>query len=195
MDRLDNNLEKNGRALENAFFLKQEQRLVESLREMVILEQTTGLLGEVSGIKNPAVLARLAQLKVTPAAAASLAIVPLVSVAWSDGLVSAAERQAILAGLDKVLFFQTIDRDIIDVWLSLKPSPALIEAWEAYVKPLVAQLSSAEAKALGNEVLSHARLVAQSAGTFLGLGGISKAEQLVLDRLERGFTPSPASVI
>lgn len=184
---MENNLVRDSRSLEDAFFLKEDLRLVESLREMKILEETTGLLAEVSGISDPGLLEHLARLKVTPAAAASLAILPLVEVAWADGQVEAAEREAILASLDKALFFSTIDRDIVEAWLERRPPRALVDAWDRYVADLTAELSPGEKKALGDSLLDHARQVARAAGTFLGFGGVSKAEQAVLDRLARAF--------
>jgi uncharacterized tellurite resistance protein B-like protein len=184
---MENNLVRDSRSLEDAFFLKEDQRLVESLREMRILEETTGLLAEVSGITDRGLLEHLAALKVTPAAAASLAILPLVEVAWADGKVEAAEREAILASLDKALFFATIDRDIVEAWLERRPPQALVAAWDRYVADLTAELSPGEKKALGDVLVTHARQVAQAAGHFLGLGGISKAEQAVLDKLAQTF--------
>lgn len=173
--------------LEDAFFLKEDQRLMESLREMKALEETTGMLAEVSGITDPKLLLRLAQLKVTPSAAASLAILPLIEVAWADGTVDAVERQAILDSLDKVLFFQTIDRDIVEAWLGIAPPPALFSAWETYASHVKEQLEPAERKALADGILEHTRQVARAAGGFLGFSTISKAEQAVLDRLEKAL--------
>lgn len=184
---MENDLRTNAMTLEEQFFLQENQRLMESLREMKVLEETTGMLAEVSGISDPQVLTRLAQLKVTPSAAASLAILPLIEVAWADGKVDAVERQAILESLDKALFFQTIDRDIVEAWLGQAPPPALFQAWEAYASNLRTQLEPAQRKALADEILGHARTVAQAAGSFLGFGGVSKAEQAVLDRLERAL--------
>lgn len=184
---MNQNMIRDAMSLEDAFFLQEDRRLAESLREMKALEETTGLLAEVSGISDPAVLKRLAQLKVSPAAAASLAILPLVEVAWADGAVDPAERSAILASLDKGLFFQTIDRDIVEAWLERRPPAALVEAWNHYVKDLTAELGPSEKKALAEGILDHARQVAVAAGAFLGFGGISKPEQAVLDRLARAF--------
>ena len=171
--------------LEDAFFLQEDQRLVESLREMKALEETTGLLAEVSGLTNPRLLLRLAEIKVTPSTVASLAILPLIEVAWADGTVDAVERQAILTSLDDALFFQTIDRDIVEAWLGLPPPPALFAAWESYVRSIKEQLEPLLRRALAEEILGHAAQVARAAGGFLGVGGISRAEQAVLDRLAK----------
>jgi hypothetical protein len=175
------------RALEDAFFFEEDQRLLESLREMKVLEQTTGLLSEVSGISDPRVLMRLAQLKVTPASAASLAILPLVAVAWADGSVDAVEREVLVDALDENFFFQTIDRDILEAWLAIPPPPSLLVAWEEFVGDLVFQLGPADRGALAAGILGHAHRVAGAVGNFLGFGGISADEQNVLDRLGRAL--------
>jgi len=184
---MDIDLSRDARTLEDAFFLQEDLRLVESLREMKVLEATTGMLSEVSGITDPHLLVRLAQLKVTPSAAASLAILPLIEVAWADGRVDAVERQAILDSLDSALFFQTIDRDIVEAWLGLAPPASLFAAWETYAQHIKEQLEPTERRALAEDILGHARKVAQAAGQFLGFGGISKAEQAVLDRLAKAL--------
>lgn len=180
---MENPLVRDSRSLEDSFFAHEDQRLVESLREMKALEQTTGFLAEVTGIRNPPLLEHLARLNVTPATAASLAILPLVEVAWADGTVHDDERLAILRALEKTLFFATIDRDVIEAWLERRPPQALLDAWTRYVADLKDQLPPAEYRALGDELLDHARQVAQAAGGFLGFGGVSPAEQKVLDRL------------
>lgn len=180
---MENDLYRSAQSLEDEFFLREDQRLMESLREMRALEETTGLLAEVSGIKDPGLLRHLAELKVTPAVATSLAILPLIEVAWADGKVEPNESEAILASLDRVLFFQTIDRDIVESWLTHKPRASLFSAWEAYARDLCTRLSGEERRHLADEILAQARVVAQAAGSVLGFGGISKSEQAVLDRL------------
>jgi hypothetical protein len=184
---MESEFARKARSLEDAFFFEEDQRLLESLREMRTLEHTTGLLSEVSGLSDPGLLLRLAELKVTPAAATSLAIAPLIAVVWADGKVSAVEREAVIDRLDDEFFFQTIDRDILEAWLSLPPPPSLLDAWEAYARELAFQLGPQERKALADEILGHARTLAEAAGAFFGLGGISEAEEAVLDRLGRAL--------
>jgi len=181
------NLSGEGHSLEEEFFRKENERLMESLREMKALEQTKGMLSEVSGISDPKLLDQLAQLRVTPASAAALVILPLIEVAWADGTVDAAERLAILDSLDHVLFFQTVDRDIVEAWLTEAPSQELFATWETYARHLIDQLDPEQKRALASSILGHAEKVAKAAGAFLGLGGISKAEQAVIDRVGKAL--------
>jgi len=175
-------------ALEDAFFFQEDQRLLESLREMKALEMTTGLLAEVSGLSDSRLLLRLAQLGVTPSMAASLSILPQVAVVWADGSVDAVERRVLMASLDHTFFFPTIDRDILEAWLSFPPPGSLVDSWEAFVRHLVFELGPEETAALARELLGQARGVAEAAGNFLGFGGISPAEKKVLDRIEGALT-------
>ena len=175
------------RSLEDAFFFQEDQRLLESLREMKALEATTGLLAEVSGITDPRVLLRLAQVGVTPSMAASLSILPLVAVAWADGAVDAVERRVLVESLDQAFFFQTIDKDILEAWLSFPPPADLLDAWEAFTRHLVFELEPRERVALAEELMGHAQRVAQAAGRLLGFGGTTPAERAVLDRIEKAL--------
>jgi len=175
------------KSLEDDFFFEEDQRLLESLREMQALEATTGLLGEVSGIGDPRVLLRLAELQVTPSAAAGLAILPLVAVAWADEAVDAMERAALVADLDNNLFFSPVVGDILEAWLALPPPPSLIDAWEAYARDLAFQLGPVEREALAGELLVRAHRMAEATGGFLGFEGTSAAERAVLDRLGRAL--------
>lgn len=176
-----------GQSLEDAFFYEQDRRLLESLREMKTLEETTGLLAEVSGLRDPRVLLRLAELQVTPSAAASLAIFPLVAVAWADESVDALERETLTAVLEDTFFFPTIVGQILEAWLAFRPPAALFENWEAYARDLSFQLGPVERETLAKEILGHARKMAEATGGFLGLGDISESEHAVLDRLGRAL--------
>ena len=177
------------RKLEDAFFLKEDQKLIEKYKQMKKMEETKQRLAEVSGIQDEAILKKLVELKIHAETVASLALVPLVEVAWADGDVDEKEKAAILktvvkAGVSK----GGVEHQLIERWLSHKPDPSLLEAWVHYIQGLSSQCTAAEIKELKNELLGHARLVADATGGFLGLGNrISDAEQSVLRKLESAF--------
>ncbi len=170
--------------LEDAFFVNGNDRLSESLHELKVLELTSGLLAEVSGLADADLLRRLAELEVTPTTASALALVPPLVTAWADGSVGTAEHQAIADSLRHTLFFQSIDRDIVEAWLNTPPPPALLAAWEAFARALADQLTDRQRLALKEGLLSLARTVARATGRVLGLGGVSASEAAVLKRLE-----------
>ena len=70
------------RALEEAFYTKENARLLEQLREK---KQRTALR-EVVQIEDDAFLDRLIELGINSEAVLALKLVPLLAVAWADGI-------------------------------------------------------------------------------------------------------------
>jgi len=188
MKKLGKFQSKYGKKLEDMFFHKQDQVLVEQFHRMQEMKETKESLAKVSGIANDQILERLVELDVRPEIAASLAIVPLVEVAWADGNVQEKEKAAVLEAAGKSCFAAgSIDYSLLTQWLEHRPSRNLLDAWAHYVEGLCEMLSASEKAALKNELIGHARQVAQAAGGFLGMGKISEAEQGVLSFMESAF--------
>ena len=176
MSRSSGLLVKRGRALEDEFFHKKNQRLLEKLRQMKGMEESKEALAEASGIDNDAILGSLLELNIHAQTLAALAIVPLIEVAWADGHLDQKERQAILAAAHAS---------------GLHTGHAgyeLLETWEQYIQELCNQVSGEEREALEVQFLGRARSVAEASGGFLGLGfKVSKAETDVLETLRKAF--------
>jgi hypothetical protein len=176
------------RNVEDAFFLEQDALLVKKLQAMKQLAETKEALASVSGIADDAVLSRLVELEVKPETVAALAAVPLVEVAWADGSVSPEEAAAVLEHASAHgVAAGTVERELLQRWLTHRPEPRLLEAWQAYVRGLCGKLSPAETATLRESLLRSTRATAQSSGGFLGMGRISAAEQKVLDALAAAF--------
>jgi hypothetical protein len=130
------------RLFEDAFFLEQDRVLIERLRAMRKMAETKESLAEVSGITNDAILSRLVDLDVRPESLAALAAVPLVEVAWADGEISPAERTAVLSHAEtKGIRADSMEHDLLSRWLTHRPDPSLLEAWQAYIHGLCEGLS------------------------------------------------------
>jgi hypothetical protein len=64
-----------------------------------------------------------------------------------------------------------------------------LDAWQAYIAGLCAQLSATERENLRTSLLGQARAVAEAAGGFLGFGSkVSQAEEAMLQTLDRAFS-------
>ena len=79
------------RALEDAFFTKENARLLEQLKE----KQKREALREVVQIKDETFLDRLIELGIGPETVLALTLVPLIAVAWADGTLDSRERDAV----------------------------------------------------------------------------------------------------
>ena len=182
-------LENSGRMLEDRFFLEQDRILVEKLRELRKMEENRQALSAVSGITNQKVLQKLVELGIQAEIVASLAVVPLVEVAWADGRIEEKERKAVMeASTANGLAKGSPDHALLERWLVHRPEPELLEAWTHYIEGLCELMAPEEREALKTELIDRARRVADAAGGFLGLTSrISEAEQRMLDTLSQAF--------
>ena len=186
-------LRERGHSLEEEFFRREDKRLVENLRQAAQREGAREALARASGIKNPEVLERLIALDVRPETVTALSLVPLVDVAWADGLLDDAERRTILERADTAgIAPGSSERALLEAWLTRRPDPKLLTAWAHLVQGLCEQMTREEVAALKEGLLDRARAVAGASGGFLGMGSkVSGAEADVIRRLESTFSTGP----
>jgi len=175
--------------LEQEFFYKEDQKLIEKLREMRRMQETREALAQVSGISNEAVLNRLVELQVRPETIAALVLVPLIEIAWADGRLDEKERNAVLGATDHLSSAgRNIDRVLLEEWLKEKPHSKLMDAWLVYIHGLCQELDPNEINLLKEELVGHVRQIAEASGGLLGLRKkISSQEEEVLARIEKAF--------
>lgn len=175
-------------ALEESFFYKKDQELLEQYRAKLNQDHEKTELAEITGIHDEAVLNELLALKIGPQTIAALALVPLVQIAWADGSVQAQEREAILKAAEKSgVRPGTPARAILETWLEDEPEDDLVQAWHDYVRELCKSLDGGARSALKADLIGRATEVAKSAGGILGVGAISAPEKKVLDDLAKSF--------
>jgi hypothetical protein len=184
-----------GRDLEDEFFHREDQRLIERLNELKAVETTREALAKASGITKPAVLDRLMALGIRAETVTALFMVPLVEVAWADGTLDAKERRAILdrAG-DSGVTRESTEYALLEAWLDRRPDSKLITAWTHLVQGMCEQLGPDGAARLKTGLLERARTVAGASGGVFGIGSkVSNIEAAVLAQLEVAFAPAPGS--
>lgn len=189
MSKPHDEMGRHARRLEEEFFREAERRLLETRREERKRLETREGLAAVLGARDERLISRLLELRITPETAASLALVPLVEVAWADGEMDARERQAVLDAAGKLgVRLGGFDHSLLDEWLRHRPDPALLKAWVHYVRQLRTRCTPEECEAFRSAVLGRARAVAEAAGGFLGFGSrVSEQEAEVLGELEKAF--------
>ncbi len=176
------------RSLEEAFFRKENARLLESLRGRREREAAVRTLREASGILDEHLLNLLVGVGIEAPAFAALSLAPLVWVAWADRGMDWGEREALLEaatreGIEK----DSPAYDLLQNWLHERPQAALFEAWTAYTKGVVLGLAKNDTDLAKQDIAGRARRVAEATGGILGLGAISESEKEVLAKIESAF--------
>ncbi len=176
------------KALEEAFFARQERELVEKFHRQAAVRERREALAHASGISDEATLDRLLALEIGPESLAALTLAPLVAVAWADQAVESPERGAVSEAAEAAgVSPGSPAAELLDGWLRKRPGPELMAAWKAYVRALAGSLDEGGRRHLREDLLARARRVAESAGGFLGVGTVSEAERETLAELERAF--------
>jgi hypothetical protein len=185
---MEDSIHERGKSLEDAFFRQRDEELLQRLRGDLERADASRVLGELTGITAPGVIERLASQRISAETLVCLTMVPLVAIAWADGVVQDSEREAILkaAGQNGIATDSSAAR-LLEAWLKSKPPADLYEAWRSYVGALRSTIDPSAFSQMKNTVISRAESVARTAGGFLGMAAISASEQKILDDLARAF--------
>lgn len=185
---MSDSLFERGKALEDRFFSEKDKLLLEKLKQEIDNKENIDALAAVSGINDPGILKSLLDQNVTAESLTSISLVPLVAVAWADGVMETKEREAILKAADAAgIKSDSAAYQLLDSWMENKPANDLIDIWANYIGELKTTIDDTAFNQLKTSVLGRAKEVADSAGGFLGVGTTSAQESSVLDRLEQSF--------
>ena len=181
-------LKNRGRAMENMFFENRDQELLKKLRDEMAGEGQQDALKAASGIEDANTLKSLIDHGVSAESLSALSLIPLVTVAWSDGSMDAKEKEAVL----KAAHSSGVEpgsgaASLLESWLGSKPDASLLDAWKGYVSALKSQLDETAFTQVKSSILNRSQNVAEAAGGFLGLGAVSDSEKKVIADLESAF--------
>lgn len=181
-------LKSRGQAMENLFFENRDQELLNKLRAEMEGQGTQESLKAASGISDADALKALTDQGVTAESLSALSLIPLVTVAWSDGSLDGKEKEAILkAAQSSGVETGTGSYSLLESWLASKPDAGLLDAWKGYVLALKEQLDETALAQVKSSILNRSQNVAEAAGGFLGLGSVSESEKKALSDLEAAF--------
>ncbi len=181
----DNELFGNRRkAQEDEYFHRQEQELIEKLRQRGREEASRRRLAEHSGVADEEILRDLQTLGYTPETVMLLHLVPLLQMAWAEGSVSDGERDLILEAARA----RGIDKDSpagrqLASWLTDRPSDELFEKTLRAIGAILQSRPSEERDASRKDLVSRMTAIASASGGILGFGKVSPQEQQVLARI------------
>ena len=178
-----------GNLMESLFFKRQDQALLQRIRDQrkdqELLDQMVG----ASGLKDTAALEALIKVGVTADSLTALSMIPLVNVAWADREMQENEKAAILAAADSAgIAKESAASELLSAWLVERPDTDLLVAWKGYIAAVKTTVEESAFGQLKTNVLGTAKAVAESAGGILGFGNkTSEAEQKVLEDLASAF--------
>ena len=182
---MEEGLIKDAKALEDAFFKKESDRLIQDLRAKAEREEKRKALREMMPKAEDGLLSHLVELGVGPTTVLAIGTVPLVEVAWADGKLDAKEREALMkAAAQRGIEPGSANHVMLELWLSEKPAKTLLDAWKHYIAGIWPQLTAPERKEVREALLDRARDIAKAAGGFLSMASISPEEESVLKELE-----------
>jgi hypothetical protein len=179
-------LKKQAKDLEEAFFAKENERLLRELQAKAKVEEKRKALSAVVKTKDPAVIDHLIELGVGPESVLAVELVPLAAVSWADGRLEDKERNAILkAASERGVEPGSANFTMLEVWLREKPNERLVDAWKKYARGIWEQLTEHERVLMREGIVGKAREIAEAAGGFIGVRSISPQERALLEELEK----------
>lgn len=174
---------------EAVYFRKQDEKLLQKMRERAALEEVAHALADKLRVDDRELLNRVVDLGLTRDTGAAILLAPLVQVAWAEGSVSPREREVVLeiAGSRGVADGSGAHRQV-ESWLAQRPSDALFDTALEVMKAGLAVLPDAEREERIREIVAACTRVAEATGgglaKLLGMStGIVGQEAAVLDAI------------
>ena len=188
LELMDGSLFERGKALEDRFFIEKDKQLLQQLKQETAAKEQREALSSASGIKDDTVLDALVANEVSAESLTSVSLIPLVAVAWADGVMESKERDAILKASEKAgIDSDSASMKLLESWLQSQPGDDLLQSWKAYVSSLKENIDAAAFGQLKTTVVGRAKEVADAAGGILGIGKTSSKEAGVIAELEQAF--------
>ncbi len=177
-------------ALEQEFFQATSQQVLTVLEDSLAASDDVSVL--TAGIVNWEVWDELQQLEVTPKTLMAFSLFPAIHVAWANGRVEPAEKQALLKAAEQLGVAPSSPAFVLlESWLTGHPDPKLFQVWKHFADAMRLSLSDEAYLQLRDAAIHRAQTIAEAAGGILGLHKVSRAEAAAIEELQSAFTPLP----
>lgn len=178
--------------LEEEYFRKQDQLLIEQLHQRRAKEDDRQRLAETTGLKDEEAITALQDLGYTSDTIELLHMLPLVEVAWASGAVTDKHRKVIM----KIARMRGIQANSPSAekllrWLDEKPSEELFEASLHAIRLILESLPPDEQEYQRDDLLARCNQIAHALfGRFWGHEVVHDEEQMIAHIAEElGWKP------
>lgn len=173
------------RDLEEEYFRKQDEELIERLRKAAAEDSARRELGERSGLTDPDLLRDLDALGFTPETVSLLPLLPILQVAWAEGGISPAERRLILdvARNRGIVEGSLADHQLAE-WLAARPSAAVFSRAGRLINAMLAAGSAEMHDLTADDLVKYCESIAAASGGILGIGKVSAQERAALAQVQ-----------
>lgn len=181
-------MEKDKRDLEEEYFRKQDQELIEKMRKAAAADESRRALGTQTGITDPALLQDLEQLGFTPDTVSLLPLVPILQVAWAEGGVSPEERKLIvdLARTRGITAGSPADQQLQE-WMTTRPPQQVFTRAGRLINAMLSASSSDATTMTADDLVKYAESIAAASGGIFGMNKISKEERAAIAQIEQAL--------
>jgi hypothetical protein len=176
--------------MEEEYFRRKEQELVEQIRRRAAKQEERQELAEAVGVADQEILATLQEMGYTRETVLLLHLVPLVQIAWASGRVTPRERELVL----RLCEWRGVEKNSpaweqLNNWLDERPSDEFFLTTLRIIRHLL-DFQTVKVRVAGRtDLISFCLRIATVSGGFLGVGSkISEGEQVALDQIVEELT-------
>lgn len=175
-----NIFEERGRSLEEEYFRKRDQELVDKMRKAAAAEEAWAAMGAKTGLTDAALLQQLEALGFTPDTVVLLPLMPVLQVAWAEGGITPAERALIvrLAEARGIAPGSPADRQLAE-WLDVRPADHVFAHATRLIRAML-ETAPGVANVSADELVTQCESIAAASGGLFGINRVSAEERQLL---------------
>jgi hypothetical protein len=173
---------------EDDYFRKQDQELIEKMRKAAAADAARRALGVESGIQDPDILREIAQLGFGADTVSLLPLVPILQVAWAEGVITPAERVLIieLARHRGIEEGSPADQQLAE-WLAHRPSPDVFSRAGRLIAAMLTAGAGTAQDLSADDLVKYCESIAAASGGILGLGKVSSSESAAIEQIKNAL--------
>ena len=169
-----------GRSLEEEYFRNKNRELVEKMKQQERDAQALRDIAAQAGVDDPEAVRELQKLGFTPETVGLLPLVPLVQVAWADGTIAKAERDAIIElARRRGVAEGSPAHHQLEAWLADRPASEVFDGATRLIRAVL-DAPGGEKKMTADELVAYCEEIASASGGLFGIRRISPEERALL---------------